>query len=113
MARAWRVPEVHPNCNRQEPGVPYWVRLPIDQSFEARRQEARPPETRFPGAFEDAPAAVRDVFVRIAEFGDAPRRSAGDILSTPRELQVRNRAPDSPPARSLVAEVQTGVRTPR
>jgi acetyl esterase len=29
----------------------------------------RPPETRFPGAFEDALAAVRDVFVRIAEFG--------------------------------------------
>jgi acetyl esterase len=30
----------------------------------------RPPETRFPGAFEDAFAAVRDVFERIAEFGD-------------------------------------------
>jgi acetyl esterase len=29
----------------------------------------RPPETRFPGAFEDAFAAVRDVFARIAEFG--------------------------------------------
>jgi hypothetical protein len=29
----------------------------------------RPPETRFPGAFEDALAAVRDVFERIAEFG--------------------------------------------
>jgi hypothetical protein len=42
MARAWRVPEVHPNCNRQEPGVPSWVRMPIDQSFEVRRQEARP-----------------------------------------------------------------------
>jgi acetyl esterase len=29
----------------------------------------RPPETRFPGAFEDAFAAVRDVSDRIAEFG--------------------------------------------
>src|ERR1700688_2579445 len=29
----------------------------------------RPPETRFPGAFEDAFAATRDVVERIAEFG--------------------------------------------
>ena len=29
----------------------------------------RPPETRFPGAFEDSFAAARDVFARIAEFG--------------------------------------------
>jgi len=29
----------------------------------------RPPETRFPGAFEDAFAAVRDAIERIAEFG--------------------------------------------
>jgi acetyl esterase len=29
----------------------------------------RPPETRFPGAFEDAFAATRDVYARIAEFG--------------------------------------------
>ena len=29
----------------------------------------RPPETRFPGAFEDAFAAVRDVTAGIAEFG--------------------------------------------
>ena len=29
----------------------------------------RPPETRFPGAFEDAFAAVRDVSERITEFG--------------------------------------------
>jgi acetyl esterase len=29
----------------------------------------RPPETRFPGAFEDAFAALRDVTSRIAEFG--------------------------------------------
>ena len=29
----------------------------------------RPPETRFPGAFEDGLAATRDVIARIAEFG--------------------------------------------
>ena len=29
----------------------------------------RPPETRFPGAFEDGFAAMRDIFERIAEFG--------------------------------------------
>jgi acetyl esterase len=29
----------------------------------------RPPETRFPGAFEDAFSAIRDVIARIGEFG--------------------------------------------
>src|SRR3954449_3681382 len=29
----------------------------------------RPPETRFPGAFEDGFAALRDVIARIGEFG--------------------------------------------
>ncbi len=40
----------------------------------------RPPETRFPGAFEDAFAATRDVIARIAEFGGDSRRVgvAGD-----------------------------------
>jgi acetyl esterase len=40
----------------------------------------RPPETRFPGAFEDSFAAVRDVIARIAEFGGDPARVgvAGD-----------------------------------
>lgn len=40
----------------------------------------RPPEVRFPGAFEDAFAAMRDVVARIAEFGgDANRVGvAGD-----------------------------------
>src|SRR3954462_4340069 len=40
----------------------------------------RPPETRFPGAVEDAFAAMRDVIARIAEFGrDAARVGvAGD-----------------------------------
>ena len=40
----------------------------------------RPPEVRFPGAFEDAFAAVRDVVERIAEFGGDPNRIgvAGD-----------------------------------
>jgi acetyl esterase len=40
----------------------------------------RPPETRFPGAFEDGFAAVREIIARIAEFGgDAARVGvAGD-----------------------------------
>jgi acetyl esterase len=40
----------------------------------------RPPETRFPGAFEDGFAAIRDVIVRIAEFGGDSTRVgvAGD-----------------------------------
>ena len=40
----------------------------------------RPPETRFPGAFEDCFTAVRDVIARIAEFGDDVSRIgvAGD-----------------------------------
>src|SRR3954449_124038 len=40
----------------------------------------RPPETRFPGAFEDGFAAVRDVIARIAEFGGDDMRVgvAGD-----------------------------------
>lgn len=40
----------------------------------------RPPEVRFPGAFEDAFAALRDVIARIAEFGGDSARVgvAGD-----------------------------------
>src|SRR6185295_10891737 len=40
----------------------------------------RPPEVRFPGAFEDAFAATKDIVARIAEFGgDAARVGvAGD-----------------------------------
>jgi acetyl esterase len=40
----------------------------------------RPPETRFPGAFEDGFAALRDVIARIAEFGGDSTRVgvAGD-----------------------------------
>src|SRR3954462_10955946 len=40
----------------------------------------RPPETRFPGAFEDAFAALRHVLARIAEFGGVSTRVgvAGD-----------------------------------
>jgi acetyl esterase/lipase len=40
----------------------------------------RPPETRFPGAFEDAFAALKDIVARIGEFGgDATRVGvAGD-----------------------------------
>ena len=40
----------------------------------------RPPEVRFPGAFEDAFAATKDIIARIAEFGgdDARVGVAGD-----------------------------------
>ena len=40
----------------------------------------RPPETRFPGAFEDCFTAVRDVIARVSEFGDDVSRIgvAGD-----------------------------------
>src|SRR6266576_2485075 len=40
----------------------------------------RPPEIRFPGAFEDAFTAVRDIFERIGEFGGDTARVgvAGD-----------------------------------
>jgi len=40
----------------------------------------RPPETRFPGAFDDGLASVRDVFARIDEFGGDNKRVgiAGD-----------------------------------
>jgi acetyl esterase len=40
----------------------------------------RPPETRFPGAFEDGFAALRDVFARVVEFGGDSTRVgvAGD-----------------------------------
>jgi len=40
----------------------------------------RPPEVRFPGAFEDAFAATKDVIARIAEFGGDEKRIgvAGD-----------------------------------
>src|SRR6185295_20107907 len=34
----------------------------------------RPPEVQFPGAFEDAFSAVRDVAGRIGEFGGDPDR---------------------------------------
>ncbi|HLZ00793.1 MAG TPA: alpha/beta hydrolase [Bradyrhizobium sp.] len=56
----------------------------------------RPPETRFPGAFEDAFAATRDVSARIAEFGgDATRLgvagdSAGGNLAATSALACRD-----------------------
>lgn len=60
----------------------------------------RPPETRFPGAFEDAFTAARDVFNRVAEFGGDARRLgvAGD---TPAEISPpRPRSPAAMPASS-------------
>jgi acetyl esterase len=56
----------------------------------------RPPETRFPGAFEDAFSAVRDVFARIAEFGGDDRRvgvagdSAGGNLAAATAIACRD-----------------------
>lgn len=56
----------------------------------------RPPETRFPGAFDDAFAATRDVVDRIAEFGGDPRRigvagdSAGGNLAATTAIACRD-----------------------
>ena len=56
----------------------------------------RPPETRFPGAFEDAFAALRDVSARIAEFGNDPARvgvagdSAGGNLAATTAIACRD-----------------------
>ena len=56
----------------------------------------RPPETRFPGAFEDCFAATRDVVARIAEFGGDPGRvgvagdSAGGNLATATAIACRD-----------------------
>jgi acetyl esterase len=58
----------------------------------------RPPEVRFPGAFEDAFAAVRDVVARIGEFGgDAGRigvagDSAGGNLAATTAITCRDAA---------------------
>jgi acetyl esterase len=56
----------------------------------------RPPETRFPGAFEDAFAAVQDVARRIAEFGGDTSRlgvagdSAGGNLAAATAIACRD-----------------------
>jgi acetyl esterase len=56
----------------------------------------RPPEVRFPGAFEDAFAATRDIIARIAEFGgDATRvgvagDSAGGNLAATTAIACRD-----------------------
>jgi acetyl esterase len=56
----------------------------------------RPPETRFPGAFEDAFAAVSDVYGRFAEFGGDAKRvgvagdSAGGNLAATSAIACRD-----------------------
>jgi acetyl esterase len=56
----------------------------------------RPPETRFPGAFDDAFAAVRDVVGRVAAFGGDARRvgiacdSAGGNLAATSAIAARD-----------------------
>jgi acetyl esterase len=59
----------------------------------------RPPEVRFPGAFEDAFSALRDVVARIAEFGSDPSRvgiagdSAGGNLAAAAASGLSRRRP--------------------
>jgi len=56
----------------------------------------RPPEVRFPGAFEDAFAATKDVLARIAEFGGDDSRvgvagdSAGGNLAATTAIACRD-----------------------
>jgi acetyl esterase len=56
----------------------------------------RPPETRFPGACEDAFAAATDIFNRVAEFGGDPKRlgvagdSAGGNLAAATAIACRD-----------------------
>ncbi|QPF88867.1 alpha/beta hydrolase [Bradyrhizobium commune] len=56
----------------------------------------RPPETRFPGAFEDAFAASSDIFNRVAEFGGDTQRlgvagdSAGGNLAAATAIACRD-----------------------
>ena len=56
----------------------------------------RPPEVRFPGAFEDAVAALGDVLARVAEFGGDPARvgvagdSAGGNLAAAAAIAARD-----------------------
>jgi len=56
----------------------------------------QPPETRFPGAFEDAFAAVSDIFDRVAEFGGDAKRlgvagdSAGGNLAATTAIACRD-----------------------
>ncbi|MFB6416731.1 MULTISPECIES: alpha/beta hydrolase [Bradyrhizobium] len=56
----------------------------------------RPPETRFPGAFEDAFAAASDIFNRVAEFGGDAKRlgvsgdSAGGNLAATTAIACRD-----------------------
>jgi acetyl esterase len=56
----------------------------------------RPPETRFPGAFEDAFNAASDVFNRVAEFGGDAKRlgvagdSAGGNLAAATAIACRD-----------------------
>jgi acetyl esterase len=65
----------------------------------------RPPETRFPGAFEDAFAAIRDVVARIDEFGGDKLRvgvagdSAGGNLAATVAIACRD------PGVSLAAQL--------
>src|SRR4029079_16553320 len=107
-ARAYR------NSNEKSPKVVFfhgggWVAGDLDTQARQARWLAietgavvvsvdyrRPPEVRFPGAFEDAFAAPRDVVARIAEFGGDVARvrvgtdSAGGNLAASTAIACRD-----------------------
>ena len=58
----------------------------------------RPPEVRFPGAFEDAFAATKDVIARIAEFGGDERASAWPVTAPAAIWRPPPRSPAATPA---------------
>jgi len=107
-ARAYR------NSNGQSPTVVFfhgggWVAGDLDTHDRQARWLAietgavvisvdyrRPPEVRFPGAFEDAFAATKDILARIAEFGGDEKRvgvagdSAGGNLAATTAIACRD-----------------------
>ena len=60
----------------------------------------RPPETRFPGAFEDCFAATRDVVARIAEFGGDSGASASPATAPAATWRRPPQSPAATPASS-------------
>ena len=57
----------------------------------------RPPETRFPGAFEDAFAATSDIFGRVPEFGGDASASASPATAPAAISQPPPRSPAAMP----------------
>ena len=65
----------------------------------------RPPEVRFPGAFEDAFAAIKDVVARIAEFGGDSSASASPATAPAATWRRPPRSPAATPASALAAQL--------